>query len=96
MIYVLIPSHPCCVQILATMRKMLSDQEREDIAKRQAKVEAGKRYQRELDAQLTELRTRSFNSLASKLDFILAPAHRAWLLYICYYYRCYYCECDCY
>ena len=86
------------------MRKMLSDQEREDIAKRQAKVEAGKRYQRELDAQLTELRTRSFNSLASKLGFILFSAQRTWLLYIyiyiyiyiCYYYRCYYCECDCY
>ena len=87
MIYVLITSHPCCccVQILATMRKMLSDQEREDIAKRQAKVEAGKRYQRELDAQLTELRTRSFNSLASKLGFILSSTHRTWLFYIYIY-----------
>jgi hypothetical protein len=54
------------VQILATMRKMLSDQEREDQAKRAAKVAAGKRYQEELDQQLQELRTRSFNSLASK------------------------------
>lgn len=45
---------------------MLSDQEKEDIEKRKKKIEAGKRYQQELDAQLTELRTRSFNALASK------------------------------
>lgn len=50
---------------------MLSDQEKEDIQKRQRKVDAGKRYQQELDAQLTELRTRSFNSLASKCIYAL-------------------------
>lgn len=48
------------------MRKMLSDQEKEDQHKRQMKMEAGKRYQQELDAQLKELRDRSFASLASK------------------------------
>jgi hypothetical protein len=48
------------------MKKMLSDQEKEDIAKRQAKIAAGKRYQEELDAQLGELRLRSYNALASK------------------------------
>ena len=48
------------------MRQMLSDQEREDMEKRAAKVAAGKRYQEELDGQLRELRTRSYNALASK------------------------------
>ena len=52
------------------MRKMLSDQEKEDQHKRQMKLEAGKRYQQELDAQLKELRDRSFASLAS--TFIIA------------------------
>ena len=55
------------LQILGAMRKMLADQEREDIEKRQKKIQAGKRYQEELDAQLSELRMRSFNSLASKI-----------------------------
>jgi hypothetical protein len=59
---------PRFVQILSTMRKMLHDQEKEDVAKRAAKVAAGKRYQEELDQQLNELRTRSFNSLASKFS----------------------------
>jgi hypothetical protein len=64
-------------QILSTMRKMLHDQEKEDVAKRAAKVAAGKRYQEELDQQLNELRTRSFNSLASKFS----PFFLCWVLY---------------
>jgi hypothetical protein len=63
-------------QILSTMRKMLHDQEKEDVAKRAAKVAAGKRYQEELDQQLNELRTRSFNSLASKFSPFFC-----WVLY---------------
>jgi hypothetical protein len=59
------------------MRKMLHDQEKEDVAKRAAKVAAGKRYQEELDQQLNELRTRSFNSLASKFS----PFFLCWVLY---------------
>uniref|UniRef100_A0A7S3GV59 Trichohyalin-plectin-homology domain-containing protein n=1 Tax=Spumella elongata TaxID=89044 RepID=A0A7S3GV59_9STRA len=55
-------------QILGTMRKMLSDQEKEDQHKRQMKMEAGKRYQQELDAQLKELRDRSFASLAKTMS----------------------------
>lgn len=58
-------------KILGTMRKMLSDQEREDQQKRLRKVQAGKRYQQELDAQLQELRERSFNALASKCAGVL-------------------------
>mmetsp|Transcript_13745 Transcript_13745/g.30307 ORF Transcript_13745/g.30307 Transcript_13745/m.30307 type:complete len:534 (-) Transcript_13745:226-1827(-) len=55
-------------KILQTMRTMLKTQEVEDVQKRQAKVDAGKRYQHELDAQLQELRTRSFNSLAKTMS----------------------------
>jgi len=55
-------------KILATMREMLITQEKEDIAKRQAKVEAGMRYQRELDEQLRQLRLRSFNALAKTMS----------------------------
>jgi hypothetical protein len=61
------------------MRKMLSDQEKEDIAKRAAKVAAGKRYQQELDQQLQELRMRSFNSLASKCRGSCFPTSPAWV-----------------
>ena len=57
---------PACQQILATMRKMLADQEAEDREKRRQQVEAHHRYQRELDEQLSELRQRSYNALASK------------------------------
>mmetsp|Transcript_2371 Transcript_2371/g.3728 ORF Transcript_2371/g.3728 Transcript_2371/m.3728 type:complete len:557 (-) Transcript_2371:102-1772(-) len=55
-------------KILATMRQMLADQEQEDIAKRQADVAAHKKYQMDLDEQLRELRTRSFNSLAKTMS----------------------------
>ncbi len=63
------------------MRKMLSDQEKEDQHKRQMKMEAGKRYQQELDAQLKELRDRSFASLASK--FIVSWVYD--ISYLVYY-----------
>jgi hypothetical protein len=68
------------MQILSTMRKMLSDQEKEDMAKRAAKVAAGKRYQQELDQQLQELRQRSYNSLASKFDVTVHPFFARWFL----------------
>lgn len=56
-------------RILATMRKMLQDQEQEDIQKREAKRLAALRYQQELDHQLSELRQRSIDTLQSKCFF---------------------------
>lgn len=48
------------------MHKMIKDQEEEDIRNREKQRAAQRRYQEELDAQVSELRQRSFDTLKSK------------------------------
>ena len=55
------------MQILATMRKMLEDQEAEDRRNREKRHAAAMRYQQDLDSQVTAMRQKSFDSLMSKL-----------------------------
>ncbi len=54
-------------KIIATMHQMIRDQEEEDLRNREKKHEAAMRYQRELDAQLNDLRQRSISTLKSGL-----------------------------
>ncbi len=58
-------------RILETMRKMLTDQEAEDIRNKEKKRQAAMRYQLELDAQLQDLRQRSIDTLQSKSQLLI-------------------------